>query len=463
MPEEKAESIRAVEADHYVNIRLERSLRHSCECFGLPEFPFYFGQYFYELAKIIKKINTNVVLIIIWKGKKICFYNDEGCVFDKQKGYVIEIDQCELIDDLLRFFDDRIYHSKDCDGKLGKELLNRDVAGRALRDLPIEDLRSPINHIRRIVHHYILDSFGAIDERWASVGKIKVRRDVSWTDMEGVYELNFAIDDREEPKFSSQLPSVRYGFVEGEEARIYAVQTPKCRYFSKKAAIEELSKREEQLALFVTYLADWQSEDPNTFNSLFGPGFDAEKFKKDFDAFREWFPSDITAEMVEAAYDRDKGTILGRGFLNGANKFLEQCDVGEALEHFEKMEGVWGKTKAYFDNGIPGNLRGAPPAMLTSLCVSIYLLHGVGVKDVVMPLKMPFREKSGREGEKANEKIFNQMRKLAQRLAFEIEGLEIVQDVEKYPSTGNTTIKLKMAESIYFRSAGIRQLLELES
>lgn len=455
-PNGKSPDLTEIQADYYFNL-----LTH-------PNYPAVLGedtqsfpigiQHFIGEIKIVLERNPNNIFLATYKGKRICFYNNSKSVFDVQHGHIVEIGDLMAIDDLFEFFQSL----KSDQTSLDSKLIYMDIAKKFLNDISAG--KTGVDHIKNIVRHLLLDSFSSIDEKWGYLGHMRVRRDVTDMDMEGVYELNFAVTEDDEPNFSEQLPTVRYGFVGADGAIIYAVQTPKYRGLSKVSAENELTHTWRVLK-YVNWLNKFKGLYPDDFLSIFGEGFDEALFKNDFDAFEKWIKQIlINKENYERLINLAEGHSqhFGREFFHFKNAFKEYCFAREATHKFEEMATNQSEMKKIFDEKSPSVLRGAPPAMLTSLCATIYMLHETGVRNIEVPLTLILREHPG-SADTQDERKFNQMRKLLHRLVFEVEGVSIVADVEKYPSSANTTVKINFDEKIKFKSQGVRKLLGIDA
>ena len=222
LPEDRRAILHGINADLFIPITNSGSSRWieelGCKAGDISGS---FGHFFYGLLELARS-RPQYVIILNWKGKRICYYSKSQIYNDViPNGHIIEIENPELISDLFEFFQ----RLKQENPSYNDKLSYFEIAKKFLQDLSID--ATPITHIRKILNHLLLDSFNSIDEKWGRVGGVQVRRDTTETDMEGVFELNFAFGENDTPDFSDQLPTVRYGFSHAEDAVIYAVQTPK--------------------------------------------------------------------------------------------------------------------------------------------------------------------------------------------------------------------------------------------
>lgn len=442
-------------ADHYIDVRISNETSFLDNI----RMPYAAFAYLEKILMWIKERVNNIVLMIHYQGRKYCFYSSRPTGSSYQPLRLIEVQNLEMLSSVMDTF--HRLTAQDRDEGIRENQIYADagvLAEKAVLDLPESDSLDAVKHARRVFHHYILDSFGGLSGGWSRLGELMVKRDYSEKDAEGIFELNFAISEKDEPDFDERLPTVRYGFHEGENATIYAVQTPKFKDFSQKSASETIERYKVYVERYIALLDELRIFSPEKFAEICGEGFDKDIFLKDFERFNEW-RQNIKPGIFNLAFDYkyNKGQDYGH-YCQGCKEYFDAC---EALEQFTLMPEKLNRAKNYFGTELSARLRkGVPSGMLLSVCVALKLLADKGVKEIDIPLTLPFREKPWRE---ANERLFNQMKKLIHRLVNETDGLELIQDVGDYPSTGNTTMRIKIGDEVSFKSQKLSELFALNN
>ncbi|MBT3816785.1 MAG: hypothetical protein HOG08_00375 [Candidatus Magasanikbacteria bacterium] len=145
-----------------------------------------------------------------------------------------------------------------------------------------------------------------------------------------------------------------------------------------------------------------------------------------------------------------------QGYYDNIFKILNKLvGLKEAKAEFDRQGRIMKRVNEIISGGLNNKkfkyLRGADPASVVSLALSIKLLHQKGIKDIKFSLMMPLREHG--ISESLDRDILSRKINIIERCCVELGGLKLLYD-ESY-------ITLKLPEELAIRTEKLQQLFTM--
>lgn len=440
------------------------------------------GKYFWSIARITENISMPIIIdtgaeVLVYKND----WNDQDELREAYKNdsyskpMLVLKDLSKLTNLLSQFQNICLNRDPKESNKWYQEQRPRDLFLNASS----HDLLHPDKYLERLIAESGDTSFEQFPE-WTSATKISslgeklfFKHGTPTWDFESAHELQFSYSDKNTPDNSDMLPIIRYGRPSESELTIYAIQMPKIEQYSAKGIKENLEKNIDSAKSITASVKNAFNEQPQKFKEIFGEVpeeiitlTDPSEFTvKFYNYLKELAKSSGIADVISWGFEQRMVNDLSNKYFNTPLQYMisyiqKTAEIIMKKEEYEKIlnefETRSEKLKQFnqtIKGKVPSKLRATPPAGLISLAIASKMFQQDGVKTVYVPIEYPLR--FHRDNPQLDEAMAKQKILLMNRLAFEIEGVEISEINEK-----ESYITLKFTSDLQSSRPFLQEALE---